>query len=114
MQRCHGLTKHGTKCKMSTKCRWHIIETCPICFDEVSLRCLHKTECGHVYHKNCIIKWFETSDECPMCRHEETSDPLIQFKRNIKANMESVYMEAIHSLERDNERLRQRRVRRGQ
>lgn len=109
-QRCHGLTKHGSKCKMSTKCRWHVIETCPICFDEVSLRCLHKTFCGHVYHKNCIMKWFETSDECPVCRHEESEDPLIVFKKNIKTNMEEIYMDAIHSLERDLRRAR--RVRR--
>jgi hypothetical protein len=58
------------------------------------------------------MKWFETSDECPVCRHEESNDPLIVFKRNVKANMENIYMEAIHTLENDVQRLRRRRVRR--
>lgn len=111
---CYGLTKKGTKCKMITNCRWHVIETCPICFDEVSLRFLHKTECGHTFHKSCIMKWYETSDECPVCRHDESTDPIIVFKHNVKKSMEEIYMDAIHSLENDIERIRRRRVRRVQ
>jgi hypothetical protein len=24
--------------------------------------------CGHLYHKKCIDRWFETSVHCPICR----------------------------------------------
>ena len=24
--------------------------------------------CGHIYHKKCIDRWFETSVQCPICR----------------------------------------------
>jgi len=24
--------------------------------------------CGHLYHKKCIDRWFETSVQCPICR----------------------------------------------
>jgi len=24
--------------------------------------------CKHRFHKECILKWFETSDSCPNCR----------------------------------------------
>ena len=24
--------------------------------------------CGHLYHKKCIDRWFETSVQCPVCR----------------------------------------------
>jgi hypothetical protein len=26
------------------------------------------TSCGHLYHKKCIDRWFETSVFCPICR----------------------------------------------
>lgn len=26
--------------------------------------------CGHLYHKNCIMKWLEKSGSCPECRSE--------------------------------------------
>lgn len=91
---------------------WHRMETCPICFDEISIKHLHSTTCKHVYHRDCITKWFETSDECPVCRREQSEDPMILFKRNITTIMEETYMDAIRSLERDNERLRRRANRR--
>jgi F420-0:gamma-glutamyl ligase len=26
--------------------------------------------CGHVFKKDCLIKWFSTSACCPLCRHD--------------------------------------------
>lgn len=44
---------------------------CSICIDEfekgdkvISLKC------NHIYHKDCILKWFEKSKFCPICRSE--------------------------------------------
>lgn len=48
------------------------IKECPICYidfekgDNVA-----KLNCGHIYHKNCIILWFDknlSSPTCPICR----------------------------------------------
>lgn len=30
----------------------------------------YKSECGHTFHKNCIIEWLKRSETCPMCRKE--------------------------------------------
>ena len=68
----------------------------------------HSTSCGHIFHSQCIIKWFETSDFCPVCRTEQHEDQFIVFKRNVKENMSSTYMDAIRSLEEDVTRYRRR------
>lgn len=106
---CSSLTKKGTKCKSpASKCRWHVTEMCPVCFEDVQFNTRHKTSCGHVFHSECIRKWFESSDECPICRTEQLEDPLIIFKHNIRNSLTNTYMDAIRSLEEDVTRYRRR------
>lgn len=58
---------------------------CPVCLE--TIRSNHiKTECGHNFHKECLIKWCENQKKktiirCPMCRTdiEETCDKIIPF-----------------------------------
>lgn len=43
-------------------------ETCSICIDEFDLRHqIYKLECGHVFHKECILRWMNTETRCPLC-----------------------------------------------
>ena len=42
---------------------------CPICFDEVTMKNIAVTECGHMFHSTCIFRSLELRIECPMCRH---------------------------------------------
>ena len=30
--------------------------------------------CKHIFHKNCIFKWLKTSNLCPLCKHDISSD----------------------------------------
>jgi hypothetical protein len=47
-------------------------DCCAICLveyedgDEISWS--HNSSCGHAFHRDCIIEWLLTSDECPCCR----------------------------------------------
>jgi hypothetical protein len=43
---------------------------CSICLSCFSKNEYHRTlECGHVFHKKCIDKWFKCNhSDCPMCR----------------------------------------------
>lgn len=107
-QRCSGLTKSGSKCKRNANCRWHKLETCPVCLEDIPVKNNHVTSCRHVFHQDCIRTWFESSDDCPICRTEQTTDPLILFKNNICANMRENYMNVIRSLEEDVTRYRRR------
>ena len=42
---------------------------CPICQDSCTTE-VSRLECGHLFHKNCVIKWLEVADTklCPVCR----------------------------------------------
>lgn len=40
--------------------------SCPICFADMIQG--KKISCGHAFHVNCIKKWVETSEVCPICR----------------------------------------------
>ncbi len=57
------------------------------------------------------MTWFETSDECPVCRTEQDTEPIIQFKKHVEDNIRIRYRDAIRSLEHEVLRLRSRRPR---
>ena len=42
---------------------------CPICLDNLEKGGVYGTECGHVFHAQCLTKWKVHHSTCPMCRH---------------------------------------------
>lgn len=52
---------HATTHKIST-------DMCPICYEEIGSGI--QLKCEHVYHSDCISKWFDTKTTCPMCRYD--------------------------------------------
>jgi len=42
---------------------------CSICLNPVRYtRRSKQLDCGHLYHKECIDRWMEFGNTCPMCR----------------------------------------------
>lgn len=47
---------------------------CTICLDVVKRdEQIANLKCGHLYHQECIKKWFKTSKTCPECRTRTTT-----------------------------------------
>ena len=43
--------------------------TCPICMDDYTDNCfVLETECKHHFHKDCMERWTERNNTCPICR----------------------------------------------
>jgi len=41
---------------------------CSICLKSMYCNDLVKTECGHLFHKDCLKIWLDKKDTCPLCR----------------------------------------------
>ena len=109
---CSSVTLTGKKCTKKAvqdgKCSAHLSQTCAVCLEETK-RSDKKLKCKHVFHEKCIIKWFETSIECPQCRMEQDNDPIVVFRKNVEENMREKYRDAIRSLELEVARMRRSR-----
>lgn len=44
---------------------------CMVCLEELWMKSeISRMPCSHLYHRDCIVKWLETSHMCPLCRFE--------------------------------------------
>jgi NACalpha-BTF3-like transcription factor len=44
------------------------MEVCSICFESLEDDKIHTTKCSHSYHKECLEKWLNRNNTCPICR----------------------------------------------
>ena len=43
---------------------------CAICQEVVSSGACKIRQCGHIYHRSCLLNWFAINPRCPVCRHD--------------------------------------------
>ena len=53
-------------CKEHTNIILVKTDICNICLENIKEQIY--MECGHSFHKECILKWLEKSNKCPCCR----------------------------------------------
>lgn len=69
-------------------------DNCIICLDNFKLNDeILYLPCMHLYHKECIIKWFLKEDICPLCRDD--------YKKN-KSNLNNYNINNNSALEGGN------------
>ena len=64
-------SKSSSKSKKSASAEDYVKDTCPICFEHLSLRPIVTTKCKHTYHEDCLIGWCSAqraNKTCPVCR----------------------------------------------
>ena len=111
--KCQTILQDGERCKnkclFDGNCWRHSKQTCGICMENTNAKrnlTSHRLQCGHAFHRKCVIDWFIHSDLCPICRASQKRDPLIKFKHHIENKVRSNYQNVIMSLEQQNEHLR--------
>ena len=67
--------------------------SCAVCQEVISSGACRIRQCGHVYHRSCIVNWFSMSVRCPVCRHD--------IREESRANQTSAASEQTSSQERD-------------
>lgn len=50
---------------MQSEC---IQSECTICLLDYTEETKKTTECSHIFHRECLDKWLETNNSCPLCR----------------------------------------------
>lgn len=50
------------------------ISFCTICQQDIFLDIVRVLKCSHMYHVNCIDRWFIENKKCPQCRYEINSN----------------------------------------
>jgi len=61
----------GDVCGIDCVCSHCSVGECGVCYENLPLRTNHIfTMCGHLYCVRCLLKWWDTSTTCPVCRAE--------------------------------------------
>lgn len=47
-----------------------VTSNCAICQEVVSSGACKIRQCGHIYHRSCLLNWFAINPRCPVCRHD--------------------------------------------
>ena len=58
---------------------------CAICGEEKEKQYLHKLQCGHEFHYNCLMLTFRNmkNNNCPYCRKSDNLLPLVNGLKNV-------------------------------
>ena len=43
-------------------------DPCSICLDDHEEQAAFLPKCGHFFHQNCMTKWLEQKNSCPLCQ----------------------------------------------
>ena len=61
---------------------------CSICLERLnfSYDVISATECGHIFHNNCLTQWISENPNCPECRKQINSRNIV---RRLYANVDT-------------------------
>jgi hypothetical protein len=66
------------------------MDECAICYDTINGNDKNILKCNHIFHKNCIEKWFQKSHHCPLCRDSQFNKLIKEFENNYYKNQTKI------------------------
>ena len=75
---------------------------CVICLSSDRKTQKYKTNCGHIYCKECLFRWLENNNRCPICRSNLYDDyeMVKNFRTKLLFHMDTV-LTILDALDRD-------------
>ena len=76
---------------------------CPICLDVIDKN-IKKLSCNHLFHTDCINKWFNYNTSCPTCRNphvlnqskkHNTTEIFVLQPRQLRINFKIIFKKYI-------------------
>ena len=83
-------------------------KVCSICLEKQSYIGSITTKCKHTFHTECITKWTDRNDNCPLCRTDKPLLKLPQMRSRVLSIIPIDIGINIRSIERRLEQLRMR------
>lgn len=90
MEKCTATCKNGKQCSYKARkmldnkpvCLKHykVLGECCICMENMESGSL-LLDCGHMFHKHCLVTWTQHSETCPLCRMQMTPHNLVQINK---------------------------------
>ena len=84
VSKSNSRSKSKSSSKKSVSAEDYVEDTCPICFEHLSLNPIVTTKCKHTFHEECLIGWCSAqhaNKTCPVCRADikDTCDSIGPF-----------------------------------
>ena len=93
LKTCNMFSSEKYCCEHKYRYRLDKPDDCPICMEHISEETETPLECGHWFHKSCLI---ETNKKCPLCR-EQLKQHEIQYI--FTKNQEEININYLENLE---------------
>ncbi|GIY40417.1 e3 ubiquitin-protein ligase dbl4 [Caerostris darwini] len=105
--KCHEIIQ-DIKMKLGDIVYEENTELCPVCFDQI-VNEFHRLEyCGHAYCRECILHWFQTSNDFPLycitCESPLVLEDIYWATKEVKSFDVEIYQKALTAFvnKRDN------------
>ena len=73
VSKSNSRSKSKSSSKKSVSAEDYVEDTCPICFEHLSLNPIVTTKCKHTFHEDCLSGWCRAqrgNKTCPVCRRD--------------------------------------------
>jgi hypothetical protein len=69
----------------------YIKNECSICLDNLNDNFMY-TDCGHVYHTDCVLRWKKIKNSCPLCSKKIVEYDPHQHLKEVESTKNSQYL----------------------